>query len=31
MDGLALAFGIAGLVAGLAALAIVLCRRPKRA
>ena len=29
MDGLALAFGIAGLVAGLAALAITLVRRPK--
>jgi periplasmic copper chaperone A len=30
MDGLALAFGIAGLVAGLAALGITLVRRPKR-
>ena len=29
-DGLALAFGIAGLVAGVAALAVVLIRRPKR-
>ncbi len=31
LDGLALAFGIAGLVAGLAALAVVLLRRPKGA
>jgi uncharacterized protein YcnI len=31
MDGLALGFGIAGLVAGLAALAITFVRRPKRA
>ena len=30
-DSLALAFGIAGLVAGVAALAVVLLRRPKRA
>ena len=30
LDGLALAFGIAGLVAGLAALAVALVRRPKR-
>ena len=29
MDGLALAFGIAGLVAGLAALGLTLARRPK--
>ena len=28
-DGLALGFGIAGLVAGLAALAVALRRRPK--
>ena len=31
LDGLALGFGIAGLVAGLAALGLVLFRRPKRA
>jgi hypothetical protein len=31
LAGLALGFGIAGLVAGLAALGITLSRRPKRA